>query len=325
MLVVTNLAELTDRHVGAIQAVDPRIELKREGERDAAAYARRLEQAEVFFGMRVAPDLPQRAPKLRWLASTLAGVDALAGTGLLEQPFAVTTMKGIHRVSMGEHIMSVMLMWVRGMPRFLQAQREGRWLPPAERPRLGELWGSTLGVVGLGNIGDEVARRAKAFDMRVLATRRHVGPKDAGSKPAYVDRLLPASELDSLLSDSDFVLLALPLTGETRGILGERELGLMKPSGVLINISRGAVLDEPALIEALRTGRIGGAALDVFATEPLAAGSPLWDLPNVILTPHISGQSVRYWDRIVELFCENLRRYLAGEELINRYDPNRGY
>jgi phosphoglycerate dehydrogenase-like enzyme len=174
----------------------------------------------------------------------------------------------------------------------------------------------------MGHIGGEVARLAKAFGCRVLATRRSVSERAAGEG---VDELLPASALPYLLAQSDFVVLCVPLTGETRHLIGEAELRAMKPTAVLINIARGAVVDEAALVRALKEGWIAGAGLDVFEQEPLPEDSALWSLENVILTPHISGGTEIYNQRATGIFCENLRRYLAGEPLMNLADAERGY
>jgi phosphoglycerate dehydrogenase-like enzyme len=173
----------------------------------------------------------------------------------------------------------------------------------------------------MGAIGAEVARLASAFGMRVLATRRSV------TEPRTEDgvTLLPSAQLAQLLAESDYVVLAVPLTPETSPLIGARELALLKPEAVVINIARGNVIDETALVEALRDGRIRGAALDVFAKEPLPADSPLWDMENVLISPHLSGSTPYYDERAVEIFCDNLRRFLAGEPLRNQVDPGRGY
>jgi phosphoglycerate dehydrogenase-like enzyme len=175
----------------------------------------------------------------------------------------------------------------------------------------------------MGAIGSRVAELAHAFGMRVLAIRRSVDARQPGE--GAVSELLPPSELGHLLEQSDYVVLAVPLTPESTKMIGEAELRAMKPSGVLINIARGSVIDEPVLIRALKERWIAGAALDVFEREPLPSESELWGLDNVLLTPHISGGTPRYMERAVELFCENLRRYLAGEPLRNVVDVARGY
>jgi phosphoglycerate dehydrogenase-like enzyme len=211
-----------------------------------------------------------------------------------------------------------MLMFAKGAPGFLRAQARHEWLRYMPK----ELLGATVGIVGMGHIGEEVARLAKAFGCRIVATRRSV---QAATRDALADELLPASELHRLLEVSDYVVLAVPLTPETHGMIGGAELRAMKPDAVLVNIARGAVVDEPALVEALRERLIAGAALDVFEREPLPEDSPLWELDNVIISPHISGGTEIYNQRAVDIFADNLRRYLAGEPLRNVVDPARGY
>jgi phosphoglycerate dehydrogenase-like enzyme len=203
------------------------------------------------------------------------------------------------------------------MPRVLADQRAHRWARFAGY----DARGRTLGVVGLGAVGREVARLASAAGMRVVATRRS---PDAAPVPG-VARVYPPGELRRLLAESDDVALTVPGTPETAGLLGEAELRAMRPGAVLVNVARGSVVDEPALIRALRDGHLGGAALDVFATEPLPADSPLWDLPSVLVTPHSMSTSRGENDLVLDVFCDNLRRYLAGQPLHHVYDRARGY
>jgi phosphoglycerate dehydrogenase-like enzyme len=194
--------------------------------------------------------------------------------------------------------------------------------------------GRVLGLVGYGSIGRECARLGRGLGMRVLATRRsspdqqyqsnRFVPAAVGQRAAFDDQVALVS-LDRLMEESDYVVITAPLTAETHGLIGARQLASLRPTAFLINISRGAIVDEAALIDALRTGRLAGAALDAFGTEPLPADSPLFDLPNVVLSPHVSGNFRDYWDLVVEVFCTNLSRYLAGEPLLNVVDRQRGY
>jgi len=277
---------------------------------------------------------PERAPDLRWVQGHFAGVDRLLDHPLLQR-VRLTTSSGIHVPAMAEYVVMMMLAFAHHLPRMIRHQQAAEW--PADRWKLfvpRELRGSTLGVVGYGSIGREVARIARAFGMRVLAVKRDPtrledtgwGLPGAGDQAAEsVTRLYPPQALREMLSVCDYVVLSVPLTPETRGLIGAAELKRFKPDAVLINISRGEVIDESALIEALRAGTIGGAALDVFAQEPLPALSPLWHLPNVILSPHVSGFTPRYDERAMALFAENLRRYVNGEDLLNVVDIRRGY
>jgi phosphoglycerate dehydrogenase-like enzyme len=279
-----------------------------------------LAETEVIYTNPIVPnDLVERAPKLRWLQLTSAGVDRLLDSPIVRSQVTVTTASGIHAVTISEYVLGAMLAFAKGFPGAIRSQLEAKWAP---YPPL-ELEGKTVGVVGMGAIGSRVAELAHAFGLRVLAIRRSVERRTLGEGPA--DELLPSSELPYLLGESDYVVVAVPLTPESTRMIGEAELRAMKPSGVLINIARGSVIDEPVLIRALKERWIAGAALDVFEREPLPSDSELWGLDNVLLTPHISGGTPRYMERAVELFCDNLRRYLAGELLRNVVDVSRGY
>jgi len=213
-----------------------------------------------------------------------------------------------------------MLYFAKRMPRVLADQRRHHW----ERFALDTLPGKTLGVVGFGQVGRTIARLARPLGLRVLAVRR-TGGDAARSTDPDAEAIYPPSGLRTLLAESDYVALIVPFTPETVGLLGQAELVAMKPGAVLINIGRGQLVDEAALIEALRSGHLGGAALDVFAKEPLPADSPLWDLPNVLVTPHSMSTALDENTRMVDLFCDNLRRYVAGQALRNVFDRARGY
>ena len=332
---------LNEELVEQVRAVDPCVEvnvLDREAslllrgrslppDVDAEAARQSLEGAlsetEVLYGFPPSPEgarqLLARAPRLRWFQAASAGVDRLDKGGFLEREVVVTNSSGVHATPIGEYVLMLMLMFAKGAHRLLRAQVEKRWtrLLPAE------LRDRTVGVVGMGHIGTEVARLSQAAGCRVLAIRRSAAHGRAGEAPA--DELLPPSELQYVLSESDYVVLAVPLIEETRHLIGADELRAMKPTAVLINISRGAVVDETALVRALKEGWIGGAGLDVFEREPLPEDSELWGMENVILTPHISGGTERYFERAIPIFCENLRRYLEGRPLLNVVDPQRGY
>jgi len=244
--------------------------------------------------------LVRTAPGLRWVQATFAGAgQQLAAARLSREDvdrIMWTSSVGIHATPLGEWALFGILALTKGLPRLEADKRARRW---AHYP-VDEARGTTVLVAGLGEIGREVARLATAFGMDVVATRRDEG------------------DLDELLPRADSVVITLPLTAETRGMFDRRRIGLMKPGAILVNIGRGPVVDEVALVDALRSGRLRGAALDVYATEPLPADSPLWELDNVILSPHTAAQSVHENERIVELFVDNLRRYLAGDELRSR-------
>jgi phosphoglycerate dehydrogenase-like enzyme len=307
-----------------IQAVDPRVEIVpfpsvvlRPGmtlTEDEMAQARAaLADVEVIFGPVALPlELFDAAPKLRWFQALTAGVDQLTERGLLDRGFTVTKVSGLASNAIAEYAMASMLMLAKGLHTMIRNQAEHRW---AFRFNA-ELRGKTVGIVGYGSIGKATARLAKAFGMRVVACRRRSGDPDPDC-----DRMRPYTALHELLGESDFVVLSVPLTEETRGLIGADELRAMRRTAYLVNVARGPVVDQEALIAALREGTIAGAGLDVFDPEPLPEDSALWDLPNVIITPHISGAIEGYGHRASELFVANLRRFLAGEPLENVVDP----
>lgn len=293
-------------------------------EEAARNYSQLMGAAEVLFTTPVVPaDLQTSAPRLRWIQSTAAGADRLLDNPLARSGVAITTASGIHAIPIGEYVIAAILAFAKGFPAAIHSQEHHEW-----RDYLtSEIHGKTLGIIGLGAIGGGIARLARPFGVRILALRRSISARAHGAETGNpdVDELLPPAGLPYLLQESDYVAISMPLTPETRHLIGERELALMKDSAFLINISRGAIIDEPALIRALQKRTIAGAALDVFEKEPLPAESELWGLPNVILTPHASGSSPLYMDRAIDLFCDNLRRYLDGQPLRNRMDPDRGY
>ena len=277
-----------------------------------------LADAEVIFGLRLPQNVISRAPELKWVQVMAAGVNRFLDSEIVESPVILTNVSGIHATPIGEFVLGLMLMFAKNAPLHLQLKQEKQWkrLPPSI------LRSKTVGIVGLGSIGKEVARLAKAFGMKVMATRRSA--KREG-QARNVDIMLPPGRLHRLLADSDFVVLSLPGTPETSKLIGEKELRSMRPTAYLINISRGDVVDEEALIQALDERWIAGAGLDVFATEPLPTDSRLWELPNVIFSPHIAGGMEDYAMRATERFVENLGRYLSGKKLRNVVDKKRGY
>lgn len=278
---------------------------------------------------------PEQAPNLRWVQGHWAGVNNLVDTAVWDSDVLLTTTSGIHAPNIGQYVMAQMLAWANRVPRWLRTQQGGQW-PQGRRDMFvpDELAGRTLGIVGYGSIGREVARLARAFNMTILVTKRdarHV--EDTGyTLPGFGDpagnlptRIYPAEALRSVLAQCDYVVITLPLTPRTRHLFDESLFQGMKPSAYVINVGRGPVIDERALIKALQRGWIAGAGLDVFEKEPLPDDSPLWDMQNVILTPHVSGMTAQYDERAVELFVANLRRYLGGETLINLVDREEGY
>jgi glyoxylate/hydroxypyruvate reductase A len=295
------------------------------GERTAADERRwraHLAEAEVMFDFDHThlDDLPDVAPRLRWVQATSAGIgQMLLRTGLIRRPLVFTTASGVHATPLAEFVVLALLAFAKDLPRLVRDQAAHRW----ERYCGRELRGSTVGIVGLGRVGREIARSCGALGMRVIATRR-TAPEPA-ARVDGVDLVLPPAHLSVILREADALVLACPHTPDTEGLIGERELRSMKRGAVLINIARGAIVDEPALIAALEDGHLGGAALDVARREPLAVDSPLWDLPNVLISPHSASTADTENAKLTDLFCENLRRYLRGDELLNVFDRDRLY
>jgi phosphoglycerate dehydrogenase-like enzyme len=279
-----------------------------------------LARAAVMFDFDYAnlDRLPDLAPNVRWIQATSAGIGPLLlRTGLIRSSIVFTTASGIHATPLAEFVLMAMLAFVKDMPRLARAQATHHW----ERYCGRELRGATVGIIGLGRVGRAVARSCRALGIRVVATKR---TPEAGDLEG-VDLVVPLSRISTVIRRADFLVLACPHTPETEGLLGEREIRSMKRGAVLINIARGAVVNEPALIEALQDGHLGGAALDVFSREPLPQDNPLWDMPNVYVSPHSASTAETENAKLADLFCENLRRYLRGEALLNLFDRERLY
>lgn len=256
-------------------------------------------------------------PELRWIHVISAGVELLPFAALKKRGIRVTNARGIHETPMGEYAVAVILQWTRKLHQFVDRQRRGVW---DRSLRVEELSGKTVSILGTGAIGRGIAARLKAFGVKVL------GMNTDGTPHSLFDETVAPHDLERLMRCSDFVVVTLPLTPHTRGFIGARELAWMKPTACLINMARGAVVDEGALLKALSEETIGGAILDVFEQEPLPADHPFWSRQNVLITPHISGRSPLYMSRALDLFSHNLRVYSSGEgEYINLLDLERGY
>ncbi|HUM14727.1 MAG TPA: D-2-hydroxyacid dehydrogenase [Candidatus Nitrosotalea sp.] len=316
-----------------LRAVSPEIRVS-QADPDAADYG----PVDVLYAGAPPRDL-SRAPTLKWVQLHMAGVNALADHPLYTHTaLPLTTTSGVHAATIAEYAVTMLLALAHRVPRMVEWQGRGGWPPDEQRWPLfvpSEVRRATLGVIGYGSIGRELARIAKsAFGMTVLACKRDPSrraddgyclPGTGDPDGRLPDEWLGHGELDSLLTRSDVVVLCAPLTDETRGMIGDRALARMKPSAYFINVGRGASVNEAALARALRERRIAGAAVDVFVEEPPPAGHPLYGLDNVILSPHVSGFLPSYDEKCSVLFAENLRRYLAGEPLLNLVDRARGY
>ncbi|MGB2679484.1 MAG: D-2-hydroxyacid dehydrogenase [Candidatus Acidiferrum sp.] len=290
---------------------------------DYTRLAEELPDTDIFIGYSLRPQQLQDAKRLKWIHSTAAGVAQLMYPELRDSGVVVTNPRGIFSVPMAEHIVGLMLAMARNFPDSVRQQDRAQWAQQAlwDLPQhLTELNGRLLLIIGFGSIGKELARRARAFDMCVWGLSRS-GKGD----PALAERILPVSELAAALPQADFVVIAAPETLETRHLIGAEEIALMKPGARLINVARGSLLDEAALLQALEGGKLGGAALDVAASEPLPPESPLWKAPNLLITPHTSAISDRLWERETSLLMDLLDRWFNGRELLNRVDFSRGY
>jgi D-2-hydroxyacid dehydrogenase (NADP+) len=261
--------------------------------------------------------------KLKWIHSTAAGVAQLMYPELRDSGIMVTNPSGIFSVPMSEHTMGLLLALSRNFPDSVRQQERAVWSQQEiwDKPQhLSELNGKVLLIVGYGSIGREVAKRAKAFEMKVWGVTR-----SGTGEQAHVEKIFPAAQLQDALPAADYVLICAPETAETKHLIGAAEIAKMKRGARLINIGRGSLLDEAALVRALKSGALGGAALDVAATEPLPAESPLWKAPNLFITPHTSGVSDRLWNRQTEILIALLERWFDGREMFNQVDFARGY
>lgn len=290
---------------------------------DYSRLTEELPDTDIFVGYSLRAEQLKVAPKLKWIHSTAAGVSQLMYPELRNRDVLITNPSGVFSVPMAEHTMGMMLALARNFPDCVRHQDRGSWGQQeiTDQPQhLTELNGNTLLVIGFGSIGHELARRAKAFDMRVWGVSR-TGRGDGN----LAERIVPVSQLHQVLPAADYLVIAAPQTPETDNLIGAEEIALMKPGARLLNMSRGTLLDEAALIRALEDGRLTGAGLDVTETEPLPPDSPLWKAPRCFITPHTSAMSDRLWTRQAEMLIDLLEHWFDGREMYNRVDLERGY
>ena len=278
-----------------------------------------IENADVALASRLSSAMVQRARRLRWVHSTAAAVGILPLPELAARGILVTNSRGIQAITIAEHVMGGLLVLSRRFNLMLDAQRERRWIQE-ELTRDAWPW-SLHGILGLGTIGQEVARRAHAFGMRVTGVRRRLDQP----APPFVERIAGPDQLDDALRGSDVLVVAVPSVPGTDRMIRAEQIALLRPGAILVNVARGKIVEESALLAALDSGQLGGAVLDVFEREPLDSGSPLWSLPNVIISPHSSGVRPDHWDEVIDLFSGNLRRFERGEPLLNVVSCEAGY
>ncbi len=327
---------LPDKYVSEIEASNPRVRVLRaysapdpgarsRGEEGTQVEGEELEamlvEAEVIFGFRFPIEWLDTATKLKWVQLASAGSDHMLKLGVGERrpDLLLTTASGIHEIPISEHIIAMILHFARGFNKAVRNQAQGHW----ERYRADEANGKTVCMIGYGPIARRAATLCKALGMKVIAVRASIAEQQPGFEAT--DRFYPPADLNEVLAQSDYVVIAAPHTPRTDKMIGREQFQAMKPTSVLLNISRGALVDEAAMIEALNEGDIAGAGLDVFEQEPLPESSPLWQMPSVLITPHVSGSNPFYDSRVTRLFIENLSRYLGGQPLRNLVNIERGY
>jgi phosphoglycerate dehydrogenase-like enzyme len=318
-----------------IRSVSPRINIHLHPTREYGQIPEDvLDSIEVLYTMRSLPE-PDQVPNLRWIQAHTAGIDQFHGHALLNSDVLITTMSGASTPQMAEYVLMSVLALGHRLPEIMHASAIDQWAEGRySRFEPKELAGSTIGILGYGSIGREVARLCRTLGASVLATKLDLKQlndegyrlEELGDPEADLpDRLYPPEATRSMVSLCDFLVITLPLTPKTQGMVGEEVIKAMKPGAYLIDVSRGKILDHGALIEALNNGHLAGAALDVYPVEPLPESSPLWEMKNVILTPHLAGSSPSYLVRAIDLFTTNLGLYLSDKPLLNRYNPATGY
>jgi phosphoglycerate dehydrogenase-like enzyme len=282
-----------------------------------------IADTDVFIGLSLRPEQFAAAKRLRWIHSPAAAVHQLMYPELIKSSVALTNSTGVHGPVVAEHAITLLLALAKRLPQAMQYQAKHEWSQNqlwqgSPRPR--EVADSTVLVIGMGSIGREFAARAKALGLRIMAIRENPAKGLDGADAVY-----GSAQIDEVLPQADYVLLCTPVTPATTGIMNAARLGKMKPDAYLINVARGPLIDEAALLDTLQHRRIAGAALDVFNQEPLPADSPFWSLDNILVTPHTAAVTDRLWERHYRLIVDNMKRFLAGERLLNEVDKSRGY
>lgn len=313
--------ELPNVFVREIKNVSSAIKIQRS--QDKARLLNLVKDADILLAGLFSREMFLAGRRLKWIQTLGAGVNRFLLPEVVSSNVILTSAAGIHPTPVSEHVIGMILCLSRKLNLFIRNQMEKKWEENHIElmKQIQELPGKTVGIVGLGRIGTEIARKAKCLGMNVIATRK----KRTAPKPPSVNKLLTSERLKELLAESDFVVLSLPLTKETEGMIGKIQLKRMKRTSYLINVSRGKIVQENDLVQALKRGWIAGAALDTFEKEPLSQDSELWSMENVLITPHVAGLTPQYFERLTGIFCENLNRFMNNEPLINVVDKNAGY
>lgn len=312
--------EIFRQEVFASKRLREKVELMRSENKEHLQQI--IPDSEILVCFSIDPETFASAKKLRWIHAAFVGVDTMLFPELLKSKVLLTSSRGIHGDTVSDHVMAMILAFAKGLVSGWNCKQNKRWCQVEVMQQRFEPQEKLLGIVGFGTIGESLARKAKAFGMKVMATKNRV---KRGERIKYVDKLLPKDRFREFLCTADFVVLTVPLTKETRHMIGGKELACMKESAILINVARGGVVDEKALIDALERREIAGAGLDVFEEEPLSRKSKLWELDNVIITPHVAGSRRDYFKKVGEIFRINLNRYLDRKPLLNLYDKKLGY
>lgn len=310
---------IQEHHIARIKQVIPGVEVIYAAE--AGELMAKTADADVlvtFPYVAGIADFCQHAPGLKWVHGVVSGVDGFMKPEIKDLNIRITSTKGIHGMPIADHVLAYIFSFLRSFSQFKEYQRNKVW-GEAIYSSCDETFNKTVGIIGVGNIGLYLAKKCKLLDFRVVGLKRNPIESE------WLDKCYANAEIEEFLGECDFVVAVVPLTSETKNMIGERELRMMKNSAFLINVARGGVIDEQALIDALQNNVIAGAGLDVFSQEPLPSSSPLWDMPNVILTPHSAAQSPFYNDRANEVLIENLLRYYNDQELLFEVDKSRGW
>jgi phosphoglycerate dehydrogenase-like enzyme len=309
--------DILPRHLEAIRNTLPDAKIVRAYEEAELIQSGAESQVLLTWGLYRPAEFCRAAGKLQWIHALTAGVDGLISVPEISgRRIRLSATKGIHGLPMAEHTLGMMLSFARGFHLLRDQQHRKEW---KKYLACDEISGKTVGIVGLGEIGRVIAQRCKAMGMHVIANRLH--PQEDPN----VDCLYPADDVTAVMRDADYVVLTLPLTPETHHLIGENQFRVMKKSAIFINVARGKIVDEQALVRALKEGWIAGAALDCFETEPLPSTSELWDMPNVLISPHFSADSPYYVDRAIKVFCENLNRFIQGRPLLFELNWDKKY